>query len=134
MIKKYKVRIDHQEYEVEIEEVAEIEASQEANPQPPRSPRPSQPLKPASPAKRPKDPEAKAEASGSEVISAPMPGTVLSLQVKMGDQVEVGQVLLVLEAMKMENEIVAPQAGKVVEIHTSQGLAVNTGDLLISLA
>ncbi|EFR30806.1 biotin/lipoyl-containing protein [Eremococcus coleocola] len=130
MIKKYKVRIDHQEYEVEIEEVAEIEASQEAKPQPSRSLRPSQPLKPASPAKRPKDPEA----SGSEVISAPMPGTVLSLQVKMGDQVEAGKVLLVLEAMKMENEIVAPQAGKVVEIHTSQGLAVNTGDLLISLA
>ncbi|WP_051221289.1 hypothetical protein [Eremococcus coleocola] len=90
MIKKYKVRIDHQEYEVEIEEVAEIEASQEAKPQPPRSLRPSQPLKPASPAKRPKDSEAKAEASGSEVISAPMPGTVLSLQVKMGDQVEAG--------------------------------------------
>ncbi|NLP31416.1 MAG: biotin/lipoyl-binding protein, partial [Clostridiales bacterium] len=66
-------------------------------------------------------------------VEAPMPGTILDILVKVGDVVEDGQVLLMLEAMKMENEIMAPQAGTVDSIQVAKGDSVNTGDVLISL-
>ena len=62
-----------------------------------------------------------------------MPGTVLDIKVAEGDKVETGQVLLILEAMKMENEISAPAAGTVKAIHVSKGAAVNPGDVLITI-
>lgn len=68
-----------------------------------------------------------------EVCPAPMPGTILDIKVSVGQSVNAGDVLCVLEAMKMENEIMAPAAGKVVAINTSKGASVNTGDALISL-
>lgn len=64
-------------------------------------------------------------------IEAPMPGNIWKILVSEGDAVKSGDVLLILEAMKMENEIVAPGDGKVVSITTSEGSAVNTGDRLI---
>ena len=63
-----------------------------------------------------------------------MPGTILNVNVNVGDTVKKGQVLLILEAMKMENEIVAPNDGKVVSVHVSKGASVNAGDALVSLA
>ncbi|MBE3580503.1 MAG: biotin/lipoyl-binding protein [Thermoanaerobacteraceae bacterium] len=66
-------------------------------------------------------------------ITAPMPGNILSIQVKEGEHVKAGQVLLILEAMKMENEIVAPRDGTVKKICVTVGQSVNTGDHLISL-
>lgn len=65
------------------------------------------------------------------VITAPMPGTILKVNVNVGDEVKRGQVLLILEAMKMENEIVTPADGKVVSINVSKGATVNAGDVLI---
>jgi biotin carboxyl carrier protein len=62
-----------------------------------------------------------------------MPGTILDVRVKSGDAVAAGDVLVILEAMKMENEIVAPQDGTVKEIVTTKGASVNTGDLLVVL-
>ena len=62
-----------------------------------------------------------------------MPGNIVAIKVKNGDTVSEGDVLCVLEAMKMENEIMAPKAGKVVAVCTSQGAAVQTGDALISI-
>ena len=62
-----------------------------------------------------------------------MPGNIVSVKVKIGDTVNSGDVLCVLEAMKMENEIMAPKAGKVVAVSTSAGSTVNTGDVLVSL-
>jgi biotin carboxyl carrier protein len=62
-----------------------------------------------------------------------MPGTILDIKVSAGQSVEAGQVLLILEAMKMENEIVAPQAGTVDAITVAKGAAVNAGDTLVSL-
>jgi biotin carboxyl carrier protein len=62
-----------------------------------------------------------------------MPGTILSINVAVGDAVKKGQVLLVLEAMKMENEIVSPVDGTVASVNTSKGSSVNAGDLLVSL-
>lgn len=84
---------------------------------------------PAAPASAPTG----ADRTGSELIKAPMPGTILNVLVTAGQAVKKNQVLCVLEAMKMENEIVASHDGVIAGIHTSKGSSVNAGDLLISL-
>jgi len=66
-------------------------------------------------------------------IEAPMPGTILDVRVKAGDSVAEGQILVMLEAMKMENEIMAPRAGVVDTVQVVKGASVNTGDILLSL-
>ena len=66
-------------------------------------------------------------------MTAPMPGTIIDIDVNVGDAVTKGQKLLVLEAMKMENEIVAPQDGTVSEVCVAAGALVNAGDTVISL-
>jgi biotin carboxyl carrier protein len=70
-------------------------------------------------------------AGGGAVITAPMPGLVVRVMVKEGDEVKAGQGLLVLEAMKMQNEIPSPGAGTVKEIPVEQGKTVMTGDVLV---
>lgn len=70
---------------------------------------------------------------GDGVVSAPMPGMVLSLKVREGEKVQSGQVLLVMEAMKMENAIAAPCAGTVVRVHVREGDSIAEGDRLIEL-
>lgn len=72
-----------------------------------------------------------AQAAAGNSITAPMPGAVLEIVVSEGQDVQAGEVVLILEAMKMENEITAPAAGKIKKIVTSKGAAVNTGDLLL---
>ncbi len=66
-------------------------------------------------------------------MAAPLPGVVLELRVVEGDRVEAGEVLLILEAMKMENEVTAPVAGTVREVRVDRGSAVNVGDVLVVL-
>ena len=66
-----------------------------------------------------------------EAVNAPMPGTILKVNVTQGQAVKEGQVLCVLEAMKMENEIMAPKAGTVTQVVTAKGASVNTGDALV---
>jgi biotin carboxyl carrier protein len=65
------------------------------------------------------------------VVHPPMPGRVISIKVKVGDSVRTGTPLLLLEAMKMQNEIASPRDGKVVEIRTSEGSLVDVGDVLV---
>jgi biotin carboxyl carrier protein len=65
------------------------------------------------------------------MVHPPMPGRVISIKVKVGDSVKVGSPLMVLEAMKMQNEIASPREGKVVEIRTSEGSLVDVGDVLV---
>lgn len=67
-------------------------------------------------------------------VESPMPGSIFKIEVAVGDAVAEGQNLVILEAMKMENEIVAPRAGTVKQILVSQGTAVNTGDVLVVLS
>lgn len=67
-------------------------------------------------------------------VSAPMPGTIVAVNVTVGQKVEKGTVLCLLEAMKMENEIMAPEGGTVTGIATTKGASVNAGDLLITIA
>ncbi|NLW46071.1 MAG: biotin/lipoyl-binding protein [Firmicutes bacterium] len=72
--------------------------------------------------------------SGEKPVEAPLSGSILELKVKPGDHVTFGQVMLTLEALKMENEIVAPQDGTVKDIFVQKGSMVNVGDVLLSLS
>lgn len=71
------------------------------------------------------------QAEGKQTVSAPMPGKIVKVFVKVGDLVQEGQGLVVVEAMKMENELKAPKAGKVTEVHAKEGTAVENGAKLI---
>ncbi len=74
---------------------------------------------------------AAAPSAGQTAVTAPMPGNILDIKVNVGDTVSADDVVIILEAMKMENEIFAPASGKVVAINTTKGAAVNSGDCLI---
>ncbi len=79
-------------------------------------------------------PAAPAVTGAGDTVVAPMPGTILKVNVSKGDTVKAGQVLVVLEAMKMENEILAPKDGTVTQVVTSKGSSVDTGAALVVLA
>lgn len=133
-MKKYKITVDGQTYEVEVEDMGcSTNASPVAAPVAAQA-APAPTVTASAPA--PKAPTAAPAASASSAsgtkLPAPMPGTILSVAVAVGDEVKKGQVLMVLEAMKMENEIVAPDAGKVEAIFVSKGSSVNAGDPMIS--
>ena len=72
--------------------------------------------------------------AGGEAVNAPMPGNIVKINVKAGDAVKAGDVLVVLEAMKMENEIMAPRDGTVAQVVTQKGAKVETGSPLVVLA
>lgn len=74
---------------------------------------------------------ASATPHGQEIVAAPMPGSVLDVRVRPGDTVAAGQAVLVLEAMKMENEILTPRDGTVISVNVTKGAAVNSGDTLL---
>ena len=78
-------------------------------------------------------PKAAAGAAGAVAVKAPMPGNILDVKVAAGASVKAGDVLVILEAMKMENEIVAPQDGTVASINVNKGDTVNSGDVLVSM-
>lgn len=79
------------------------------------------------------EPEIKLTLTGSKIVSAKMPGLLIDIAVKPGDPIKNGQVLLILESMKMENEIVSPYDGVIDEIAVSKGMSVQVGDQLLSL-
>ncbi len=113
-MKKYRVNVNGTSYEIEVELMGESETAA-----------PAAPVAPAKPASAP---------AGGTSITAPMPGTILSVNVKDGQTVKKGDVLMILEAMKMENEITAPVDGKVSSVSVSKGTAVESGALLCVLA
>ena len=133
---KYKVTLNKRVYEVEVEEgeamlVDEYEA---AAPVPAAAPVVAAPAAaPAAAAPAAPAPAPSAVAAG-EVIKSPMPGNILKIQVSQGQQVKEGDVLIVLEAMKMENEIVATKTGSVAQIIVTKGQVVETGAPLIVIA
>ena len=129
---KYKVTLNGRTYEVEVEAgkamlVDEYEAYAPA-PAAPAAPAPAA-AAPAAPA-----PAAAAEVAAGERVNAPMPGNILKVAVNAGDKVKAGQILVILEAMKMENEIVAPKAGTVAQVVVKAGEKVDTGATLVVLA
>lgn len=123
-MKKYNITVNGTSYDVEVEEVGGAPATSVAAPATPVA-------APAAP--KPVAPSTVAPAAGAQKIDCPMPGTILDIKVKPGDAVSAGQVLLILEAMKMENEIAAPSAGTVDTIPVAKGSAVNAGDILVTL-
>jgi biotin carboxyl carrier protein len=100
---------------------------------PPRPLLPLRPHPPRLPPLRPLPPPPAATAAG-EVIKAPMPGNILKINCAQGASVKAGDILLILEAMKMENEILAPRDGVVAQVVTSKGSVVETGTPLVVLA
>jgi glutaconyl-CoA/methylmalonyl-CoA decarboxylase subunit gamma len=127
-MKKYLIKVNGNQYEVEVEEIRDdAVAAPEI-----RTQAPTQAAAPA-PAPKPAAKKETAVPAGATVITSPMPGTILKVNVNSGETVKKGQVLLILEAMKMENEIVAAADGTVASVNVSKGTSVNAGDVLVSL-
>jgi len=128
MLRKFKIAIDGKEYLVEMEEIGGVPQPVQAAPvQAPVAAAPT-----AAPAEQ-AAPAASVSAATGDAMTAPMPGTILKVLVNIGDEVKENQPLMILEAMKMENEVVANHAGKVAGIHVNQGQVVNAGDSLITI-
>lgn len=133
-MRMFRVVVGGNEYEVGIEEITE-KATGSAAERPALTPRPAAPQ----PAARVKTPAAGTAAPAQEATSegtivAALPGTVTDVKVSEGDKVKRGDTLMILEAMKMENEIKAPFDGVVSAIRVAKGAAVNTGVVLMVLA
>ena len=124
-MKKYNVTVNGTVYEVEIEEVTEFAG----NAAPAAAPAP----KAAAPAPKAAAPKAAPAAAGGKAIKAPMPGTIVGVNVTVGQKVAKGTVVAILEAMKMENEIFAPEDGTVASVNVSKGSTVAAEDVIITL-
>lgn len=107
-MKKYKVTVNGIPYEIELEELTGAVPAPAAAAAPAPAPAPA----------------------GGETVKAPMPGTILAVNVAAGDAVKRGQVLMILEAMKMENEIMCPRDGRIVSVSAAKGAAVESGTVL----
>ncbi len=124
-MKNYRITVNGNVYDVAVEELG---GTVSAAPAPAMVSAPvAAPVAPAA------APAAKASGAGSVKIPAPMPGKVLAIKVKVGDAVKKGDVMMILEAMKMENEIVALEDGTVASIDVSEGAMVEASDVLASL-
>ena len=136
---KYVATLNGKKYEVEIERVDEYRpldrGAHASAPAPILAAAPAPKAAPAAaPAPAPAPaPAAAPAAAGGQTVEAPMPGKILDIKVKVGDAVGYGQCVIVMEAMKMETEIVAPAAGTVASINVSTGDSVETGAVLVTL-
>lgn len=129
---KYKVTLNNRVYEVEVE-MCQAMLIDEYDAVAPAAPAPAAPAVVSAASAAPAAVPAAALASG-EVVKAPMPGNILKINVAPGQKVEEGDVLIVLEAMKMENEIVATKSGTVAQVAVSKGAVVETGAPLVVIA
>ncbi|MEN6550944.1 MAG: biotin/lipoyl-containing protein [Candidatus Cryosericum sp.] len=138
-MKKFRIRVNDKVFDVEVEEVAgEVPAvaAPASNPQPVAAPRAPAPTptpvavpKPVSPAPAPA-----AAPAGTEAVKSPLPGKVLKVVATPGGTYKKGDTLVVIEAMKMENEILAPRDCTVEEVLVEANQTVKTGDVLLKLA
>lgn len=146
-MRKFIVQVNGVQYDVEIEEIGGAQAAPAA-PIPAAAPAAMAPAPaaaaPAQAAAAPAAPAAPAQSApaaapaqsaaggvmGGETINAPLPGTVLDIKVSAGQNVNKGDILFVLEAMKMENEILAAHDGVIASVNVEKGAAVNAGDVL----
>lgn len=124
-MKNYRITVNGTSYDVSVEELAGGVA-------PVAAPVAAAPV--AAPAAAPAPaPAAKSVGAGSIKVASPMPGKILDVKANVGDAVKKGQVILILEAMKMENEVVAPEDGTVASIDVASGATVEAGDTLATL-
>ena len=122
-MKNYTITVNGNVYNVTVEEGTSAAPAAAAAPAAPAAPVKAAPAKKAAPAGK----------KGGVTIVAPMPGKILGVKANAGEQVKKGQVILILEAMKMENEIVAPQDGTLVSVDTSTGASVEAGAVLATM-
>ncbi len=132
-MRKFNITVNGQAYEVEVEEVGGVQTAapvRAAAAAPVAAPAaaPAAAPKAAAPAAAPK-----AAAGAGEPVKSPMPGNILDVKVKVGDKVSNGTCLVVLEAMKMENEIPAPKDGTVTSVLVNKGATVAAGDVLVTI-
>ena len=127
---KYKVTLNNRTYEVEVEagQAMLVDEYEAYAPAPAAAPAPA----PAAPAAAPA--AASPALAAGEVVKSPMPGNILKINVTVGQKVNEGDTLLVLEAMKMENEVAAPRSGTVAQIIGSKGAVVETGAPLVVIS
>jgi len=131
-MKQLKITVNGKTYDVMVEETGSV-ASTPVAAAPVAAPT-AAPVAAPAPAHAATPTPAAPVAAGSETITSPMPGTILGVKVNAGDAVKAGDVLLVLEAMKMENEIKAPHDATVAAVLVKQGDSVDSGADLVSLA
>lgn len=122
-MKNYRITVNGNVYDVTVEEAGSA----------PMTSAPSAPVAVPKAAPAPKAAPTESGLQGAVKINAPMPGKVLSVKASAGAAVTKGQVIMILEAMKMENEIVAPQDGTIASIDVSEGASVEAGTVLASL-
>ena len=126
-MKRFLIKINGKTYDAEVEVIGASAAAPAVAPAPAAAP------KAAAPAPAPAAPAAAPKAGGPANVPSPLPGTVLRLVKNAGDTVAAGEVVMIVESMKMENEVVAPEAGRIASIAVAAGSAINTGDLLFTL-
>lgn len=132
---KYKVTLNGKTYEVEVEKgeavlLKEYEAAAPAAPV--AAPVATAPAAPAAPAAA--SAAASVQLGAGTAVNAPLPGTVLQIKASVGQAVKAGETVMIIEAMKMENEIVAPRDGKITSVVVQKGAAVNASDPLFTIA
>lgn len=125
-MKNYTITVNGTPYNVTVEDANGSAAPVAAAPTPAAAPA-------SAPAPAPAAAPAAPATAGSVSVDAPMPGNILDIKVSNGASVKAGDVLLILEAMKMENEIVAPQDGTVASVNVNKGDTVEAGQTLVSL-
>lgn len=134
-MRKFVINVSGKTYEVEVEEIT-AGASNPTTSYVAPAPTPTATVTPA-PAPAAKAPEKPAAATsgrtGAKKINSPMPGSIFDIKVSVGQEVKRGDVLLILEAMKMENEIMADQDGTIVSVNVNKGDSVDTGDILVTM-
>lgn len=126
-MKKYLITVKGISYEVEVEEIKDNAPQSKTT-----APAPVKAAAPAAPAPAKVAPAPSAPAGNVASVTSPMPGSIFKVHVKDGDTVKRGDVLIILEAMKMENEIFASADGVVDSVLVKEGATVNTGDVLVT--
>ncbi len=130
---KYRITLGDRVYEVEVE-LAQAQTLREYQVYAPATPAAAPVAETAAPVAAAAASAAPVATGSGDAVTAPMPGTILKVNVAQGDKVKAGQVLIVLEAMKMENEILAPRDGVISQVVTSKGSTVDTGAALVVLS
>jgi len=128
-MRKFNIKVNGTSYDVEVEEIGGAAAAAPALAAPAPMAAPS-----AAPAPAAAPAAAAAPVADGTQVNAPMPGNILDVKVAAGDSVNEGDLLMILEAMKMENEILAPTSGKVAGVQVAKGAAVNSGDVLVVIS
>lgn len=133
-MRRFNINVNGQTYDVAVEELGASAAPVSA-PAPAPVAAPAAPAPAPAPAAAPAAAPAPAATAGEGTkVEAPMPGTILEVKASVGDTVKAGQAIVVLEAMKMENDIVAPVDGKVTSILVKKGDTVNSNDAIATIA